>query len=92
MPAQKKKKAQFDDNKVHIEYAGTTAMFIRKIAFATGRSNNEIGHMLIDLIKSVHVVTTIEFKPGSQIQSKDSSKSVKLEKQAQTVIEIDFDG
>jgi hypothetical protein len=58
--AEKKSKTNADqDNKVHVDFVGECAFFIRKFAFDTGKSNNDAAHILMRLIQSAEETTTI---------------------------------
>lgn len=87
----KKKKTDYDEDIVHVDFKGKRALFIRRIAYLTERSNNEAGNMLIDLLMAAHQKISVELKPNAEIPAKGNKEAVKFNQTAETVVRIDLD-
>jgi len=88
MATKKKKSEVIQDDKVHVDFVGEPALFIRKVAFKTGRSNSETGNLLIGLLMKMEETTTVELKPDAQIPGKEAQKPVRFKKITQLKVEI----
>jgi hypothetical protein len=68
MPKEQKTKFENDD-KVHVDFAGDIALFIRKFAFDTGKSNSEAAHALMRLIISAEETTTVLIQKEAEFKT-----------------------
>jgi hypothetical protein len=90
--ATKKKKSDIDDDKVHVDFVGKEALFIRRVAFLTERSNNEVGKMLIGLLMKAHQNVNVQIVPGAEIKAKNGNETIKFSEQAEISVQIELGG
>lgn len=62
--ANKKTKSELkQDDKVHVDFTDECAIFIRRFAFETKKSNNDAAHALMRMIISAEETTAVTMKP-----------------------------
>ncbi len=90
MAKEQKKISIYEDDKVHIDFVGKEAAFIRRVAYLTERSNNDVGKLLIGLLMRAHQKVAIQLKPDAEITGKNKDDKMKFSNEAEIIVQIDL--